>query len=40
MGIYLEFEKYSVPTQLITTLDIQVACGKGDLQFKNAFERM
>jgi hypothetical protein len=40
MGVQLEFEKYSVPTQLITTLDIQVAYGKGDLQFKNAFERM
>lgn len=40
MGIFLDFEKYSVPTQLITTLDIQVAMGKGDIQFKNAFERM
>ena len=40
MGIFLEFEKYSVPSQLITTLDIQVALGKGDVQFRNAFERM
>ncbi len=39
-GIFLDFEKYSVPRQLIATLDIQVALGKGEIQFKNAFERM
>ena len=36
-GIYLEFEKYEVPHQLITTLDIEVGMGKGDAQFRDAF---
>lgn len=39
-GVYLEFDKYSVPHQLITTLDIQVGLGKGDIQFKQAFNRI
>ena len=34
------FDEYTVPHQLITTLDTQVINGKGDLLFRNSFQRL
>ena len=34
------FDEYSVPHQLITTLDAQVTSGNGEVLFRNAFERL
>lgn len=39
-GNNYEFDKYSVPRQLITTLDIQLVFGNGEIKFRNAFEKM
>jgi hypothetical protein len=39
-GNNVEFDDYTVPKQIITTLDIQVAFGYGDSKFRNAMEKM
>jgi hypothetical protein len=39
-GSHVSFDEYSVPRQLITTLDVQVASGHGDSKFRNAVEKM
>jgi len=36
----LEFTSFSVPHQLVTSLDAQIGLGRGDSQFKNAFDRI
>ncbi len=36
----LEFDTCSVPHQLVTSLDVQVGLGRGDSQFKDAFDRI
>ena len=40
INVQPDFEKYTVQYQLVTTLDIQVCDGNGDIQFKQAFERI
>lgn len=40
MGSNVDFEDYSVPKHLITTLDKQLPFGNGDNTFRNAFEKM
>lgn len=39
-GIYLDFEKYDVPHEIVTTLDIEVGMGKGNTQFRDAFYKL
>ena len=39
-GNNMDFEKYQVPRQLITTIDNQLALGYGEVKFRNAFEKM
>ena len=39
-GNNMDFEKYTVPRQLITTIDDQLALGYGEVKFRNAFEKM
>ena len=40
-GVYSDFEKYTVPRHLISSMDKQVCqCGKGDAQFKISFDRI